>query len=272
MDELEEKLPETPAEMPETTPEIAPKPRHPFYDRIKSMHPDREFADDNEYLSAADEKMTEHEGYRSQNEEANKIVIEALFAEPRFAGVLNDIFEGADAIEALALHFSPEELQSAAQESNPDKWPEKKAARDQSRKEYQDWIGAVNANSEASQSTIGAWSERRGLDPEVVTDFVQNTVNAFLDDVYKGKITESLLDNLWEAKTKPADLEEAAATAEIKGRNANIEELTAKENGQQGDGLPAIASMGSMPEAPKPVKPKNDLEEIAEYSAKTRGR
>lgn len=244
-----------------------PAPRHPFYDRIKSMNPDKEFASDDDMLSAADEKMSEHEGYRSQNEEANKKIIEALYAEPVLAQVLDEVGQGASLVQALAKFISPDDLEKAAGESDAEAYETNKAQRESNRKAHQDFMDEVNANTAASQAVIEEWSAKRGIDPEAMTAFV-NDVSTVLQDAYKGKITPSFLDKMYEAQTKSADLEEAAATGEIKGRNANIEELTAKESGQQGDGLPAIASLGSTQAPPKPMAKKHELEEIADYSQK----
>lgn len=258
-------MPETPVQEMET-----PAPRHPFYDRIKSMYSDREFADDNEYLSAADEKLTEHEGYRSKNEEANKVIVDALYAEPVLAQVLEDVGQGADLVEALALYISPEDLMEAAKASNPEKWGEKKAMREANRSAHQQFMEEVDANTAASQKVIQEWSDKRGLDPDAMTAFV-NEVSAAMSDLFKGKVTPQFLDSMYEAKTKPDDLAAVAEEAEIKGRNANIEELTAKETGAKGDGLPAITSMGAQPTPPAPMKKKHELEEIVEYSQKVRG-
>ena len=247
--------------------EAAPPQRHPFLDRVKGMHPEREFASDDDILSAADEKMTEHEGYRTQNETANKKVIDALYAEPVMAQVLDDIGEGADLKEALALHVSPDDLEKALAESDPSKWPEKKAMREANRAAHEAFIGEVNANTAESQNTIQAWSEKRGLDGEAMTEYI-NELSSLFSDVYKGKITERLLDALYEAKTKPEDLAVAAEEGEIKGRNANIEELTAKESTQNGDGLPQILSQGTTQKAPEPEKPKHDLDDIVDYATK----
>ena len=268
MEEIKDmpETPETPVQEMET-----PAPRHPFYDRIKSMNPDREFADDNEYLSAADEKLTEHEGYRSKNEEANKVIVEALYAEPVLAQVLEDVGQGADLVEALALYISPEDLMEAAKASNPEKWGEKKATREANRAAHQQFMDEVAANTAASEGVIKAWADKRGLDPDAMTEHI-NDLSELASDLFKGKVTEKLLDALYEAKTKPADMAAVAEEAEIKGRNANIEELTAKETGIKGDGLPAITSMGAQPTPPAPSKPKHELEQIAEYSQKTRGR
>lgn len=249
---------ETPSEQP---------PRHPFYDRIKSMHPDREFASDDDMLSAADEKLTEHEGYRSQNEDANKKIIEALYAEPILAQVLDEVGEGADLAEALALHISPDDLEKALADSDSSKWPEKKAMREANRAAHQSFMDEVNANTAASQAVIEGWSAKRGLNPESTTEYI-NDLSAALQDIFKGKITEKFLDDMYEARTKAADLEEAATTGEIKGRNANIEELTAKESSPKGDGLPAISSLGAAQAPPKPAAKRHELEDIAEYSQK----
>jgi len=247
--------------------EQAPAPRHPFYDHIKSMHPDREFASDDEMLSAADEKMTEHEGYREQNETANKKIIDALYAEPILAQVLDEVGEGADLAEALALHISPDDLEKALAESDSSKWPEKKAMRESNRAAHQQFMDEVNANTTESQKVIEAWSAKRGLDPEGTTTFI-NDVSASLQDIFKGKITEKFLDDMYEARTKAADLEEAATTGEIKGRNANIETMTAKESVAKGDGLPALNSLGTTTAPPKPVAPKHELQDIADFTKK----
>lgn len=251
----------------EESTEQAPPPRHPFYDRIKAMHPDKEFGSDDELLSAADEKMTEHEGYRAQNEEANKMIIEALYAEPVLAQVLEEVGKGANLVQALAKYISPQDLEEAAGESDAETYEANKLTRESNRKAHQEFMDEVNANTAESQKTIEGWSAKRGLDPEAVTEFI-NEVSAILADAYKGKITEKFLDNMYEAKTKPDDLATAAEQGEIKGRNANIEELTAKETGTQGDGLPALSSMGSSTPEPKPTPKKHELQEIADFSKK----
>lgn len=252
---------------PVETTEATQPPRHPFYDRVKGMHPDKEFASDDDILNAADERMTEHEGYREQNETANKKIIDALYAEPVMANVLDDIGEGADMAEALALHVSPDDLEKALAESDPSKWPEKKAMREANRAAHQSFMDEVNANTAESQKTIQAWSDRRGLDGEAMTEYI-NELSSLFSDVYKGKITERLLDALYEAKTKPADMAEASEAGEIKGRNANIETITAKESAAKGDGLPGLTSLGTTAQVPTVAPPKHELQDIADFSKK----
>lgn len=258
--------------LPEAAPEMAaePKPKHSLYDKIKAMHPEREFADDDEILSAAEERMSDHENYRSQNEEANKVISEALKAEPVLAMAIEDVYKGASLVVALAKYISPQDLEEAAKEAEPESYAEALKMREENRKAHTQFMDEVNANTAESQKVIEAWSAKRGLEPEAVTAFVDE-VSSALSDLFKGKITEPFLDSMWEAKTKPEDLATVASEAEIKGRNAKIEELTAKDTEMKGDGLPALTSMGTQTKPPAPAKQKSELEEIADYSKRTRG-
>lgn len=264
----EESTPETPAtEVAESTAEPGPPPRHPFYDRVKAMHPDREFSSDDDILSAADEKMTDHEEYRNRSEEANQQVIDALLAEPVFARVLEDISAGASAVEALALHFSPQDLEDAAKASNPDKWAENKATREKRRSDNLAFEETIRNNVAESEKTIKKWSEDKGLTPEQTSKFI-GIINDALTPVFHGKTTEDFLDKMYKAMNYAEDIANAEETGKVQGLNANIETKTGKA--KVGDGLPSITSQGSAPKPSAPAPEPGPLDDVLEREAKNK--
>lgn len=251
-------------------PEETEKPRHPLFDRIKGKYPDKEFTSDDDYLSSADEMLTEHESYKQRNEEANQMIIEALFAEPVLAQVLEDVGKGATLIQALAKHISPEDLDEAAAATDDETFQNNLKARNENRAAHKAFMDEVNANSAASQKVIEEWSAKRGLDPDNVTEFI-NDVNAALADIFKGKITPKFLDDMYEARTKADDIAEAEQIAEVRGRNAGIEEKEANAGSLKGDNLPDITSMGANPVIKEKPKSKYaDLDEVVNYASKSR--
>ena len=260
-----ENTPETPEE---PTPEV-PAARHPLFDRIKGHYPDREFASDEDYLTAADEKIGELEGYKTESESANANLVDALMAEPTLAAVLMDVVKGYDMNQALARNINPSDLQEAIDKSD-EELQTSIAERKAKQAELQAFMEEVSGNIESSKPEVDAFCQEMNLSPEEGQRFLSQ-VNDALTEVYKGKITKSFLEKMYKAMNYAKDIEEASETGEIKGRNAAIEVQIEGESAPKGDGMPALASMGSMSAPEKKEAPKTGMEDVLEYE-KTRNK
>jgi len=241
----EQPMPETPAETSPETPV-----RHPIFERAKGYYPDREMSTDEDYYNALDEKLTENDTYRTENESANQSVIDALTSEPLLVKLIQDINNGATFIEALALHVDPSELELVQGDPDFDKWAANKAQREANAKAYKDFMAEVEGNVQASQQAVKAFAETNGLSEVQATEFM-STLQEILADAYKGKITEPTLTKIYKAMIHDSAVQEAAIEGEIKGRNENIELM--KEKDEPAD-LPVIPNSSKPPveQTPKP--------------------
>ena len=220
---------------PEPTP--GPKPSEAFRNRIKSANPDQDFTDDETYFQKASEELDNLTEYRNQNMEANKMLMDIFDAEPEVPEVLKDMAQGASFREALARHYSPEELTS--QEGDPDHegWKKNSSVREQKRAEKETNAKRKAENTEISTKSIQEFAKETNLDEGQATEFL-NKVGEALDEVYDGKISKSFLQSMYRALNYEKDLETAKSTGQIAGRNEKIE--TKKQTKPAGDGLPVL--------------------------------
>jgi len=210
-----------------------------FRNRIKSAYPDEEFADDEAFFGKASKQLDDLEQYRNNNMEANRALMEIFNAEPAVAEVLKDMIEGASLREALARHFSPEELTPA--EGDPDREGWKKNSETRAKRlEGNELANKTKAeNDEFSSKEIKEFATETGLEPDKAEEFLSKVGEA-LDEVYAGKISKSFLTSMWKAFNHEDDVKNAAETARITGRNEKI--VTEKETKPKGDGMPILGS------------------------------
>jgi hypothetical protein len=248
-----ETVPDTPAETPAPAETAPPKFSEAFRSRIKNNHPDQDFSDDETYFQKASEELDNLEAYRNKNIEANKALAGIFDAEPVVVEVLKDMFQGASFREALARHFSPEEL--TPQEGEPDRegWKKNAETRAQRMADEEKKAQENEANTEFSTKSIQEFAKETNLSDEQATEFL-NKVGEALDEVYAGKISKSFLNSMYRALNYDKDLETAKATGEIAGRNAKIDIKKEKENKPSGDGMPVVKGGETQPAKEGPKK------------------
>jgi hypothetical protein len=237
-------MPETPAEAP------PPNFSDTFRGKMKAKNGDQDFPDDESFFKKASEELDNLEAYRNNNMEANKALMGIFDAEPAIAEVLKDMVQGASFREALARHFSPDEL--TPQEGDPDRegWARNAEAREKKLAANELTAKQMVENNEFSTKSIQEFAKETNLSEEKATEFL-NQVGEALDEVYSGKISKSFLMSMYKALNHENDVKVAESNGIIKGKNEKID--VKKESKPAGDGLPNISGG----EKPPTVESKN---------------
>lgn len=248
--EITEETPQTPQETPEQAAEE--QPRHPIYDRVKGYFPDKTFEKDEDYLEAVAERLNSLETYQSENETANQKVIEALNSEPLLVKIMQDIGEGATFIEAIAQHLDPSDLELSKGDPGYEKWAENKAKREAEAKANKEFMDEVNANVASSQTVYKEFQEENSLSDDKLKE-VNDTLQSWLADAYKGKVSKQTLNLILKAITSDEKIADAAEEAEIKGRNQAIEVKKEKSKPSTPPVVPSVET----PPTQQSTKPKS---------------
>jgi hypothetical protein len=182
---------------------------------------------------------------------ADARIDEVLSLNPEFAAILQKVYNGEDAITAMTSVITPEEYADMV-ENGGIKSREARDGRIKRIKEVHDWEQARDANLQVSIETTRQFQEETGKS--------DNEIKAIIDTLYEindalsdGKVTKrelALIDKLLNADANVQTAAEAAAVAE---RNKQIEAKKTTDFKPSGDGLPPIASGGSVPES-NPLK------------------
>lgn len=233
-----------------------------FRNRIKKANGDQDFSDDESFFQKASEELDNLEKYRNNNMEANKVLMEIFASEPAVPEVLKDMVKGASFREALARHFSPDELTPAEGDPDEEGWKKNAEARGKKLSDNEAWNKTKDENEEFSKKSIQEFAKETGLAEDQAQEFL-GKVGEALDEVYSGKISKSFLSSMYKALNHETDVKAAETNGRIAGRNEKID--VKKESAPKGDGLPTISS-GAPPES-KPKK-KSWLEEVADTEKK----
>lgn len=221
-------------------------------ERLKSRHPDTEYADDEAIYGAinddydADQKALE--GYKK-----NEADMADMFGkDPRSASFLQNWRQGSNPVQQLVKEYGEDFLDYL---SDPDHADEIAEAQSEYLKNVADGNKLqeqYDKNMAQSLDVIDKFEEQYG--EEVANDLVAKLM-AVANDVVMGKITKEALDMFRMASSHDEDVEAAQHEGEVKGRNANItKNLRLKK---KGDGTPDLDGKGTG--AGKQKKPMPDL-------------
>ena len=267
---LEEVVPgdEAIAEMPATAESEAPEAEAPmeempkaseaFRGRIKSAYPDLPEDDDEAFYQKASEQLDNLEQYRNNNIEANKLLMEVFNAEPVIVEVLEDVGKGASFREAIARHFSPEELNPIEGDPDYEGWTKNAEARAKRLTDNEIANKTRAENNEFTMKEIKAFAEKNGISNDKAEEELEK-IGAVLEEVFSGRISASILQTIYNGVNHENDVKTAEDTGVIKGRNEKIE--VKKEPKMKGDGLPIL---GNSKDADVPVKKASWIDGIAE--------
>ncbi len=271
---LEEVVPgvEAVADMPVTAesdvPEAAapagemPKASEAFRGRIKSAYPDIPDDDDEAFYQKASEQLDNLEQYRNNNIEANKLLMEVFNAEPVIVDVLEDVGKGASFREAIARHFSPEEL--APMEGDPDYegWTKNAEARSKRLADNELANKTRAENEEFTMKEIKAFAKANGISNDKAEEELEK-IGAVMEEIFSGRITAATLQTIYNGVNHENDVKTAEDMGAIKGRNEKIE--VKKELKAKGDGLPVL---GNAKDAEAPVKKASWMDSLVDNEKK----
>jgi hypothetical protein len=186
-----------------------------------------------------------------QYRNADTRIDEVLQSNPEFAEILKRVYEGEDAIAAMASVISPEEYADMV-ENGGAKAKEAREGRVKHLKELREWERSRTDNMNISGQTVIQYQNETGKSDEEMMSIL-NTMNEINSALNDGKITKrelALIDKLINAD---ANAQTAAQAAAVAARNQKIDAQKASDFKPGGDGLPAIAPGGTPPERKDPL-------------------
>lgn len=214
--------------------------REMLNERMLSKYPDLDLNDDEAVSGRISDDFDEYDR-RIGEFQANEDKLNGMMkADPRSAYLLASLDNGEDLIVSL-VNLLGEDIRTILDdpESEASKALVKRAAEGKER------IAQSEANVEETKKVIAAWQEENGLSNEEgnqVLDFLQGV----LEDGLKGIVSRESLDMGLNAIRHDDDVATAAEDAEVKGRNAKIDETLRKRN--EGDGVAALDGANNPPQ------------------------
>lgn len=218
---------------------------------MSSRYPDQQFGtDDDIYAKIADDYAANDKEIARYKEQEGKI--KNLFTrDARSAKFMSDWMEGGDPVIAMIEQYGDDfrtalddpEMKEKLAEANK-KFVEQLAEEKKLEDEY-------NKNIEESIAVLDELEEKEGISGDKLDDAILH-LKTIANDVFMGKFTKEAIQAALKAQNYDADVESAAQEAEVRGRNAKVEEQLRKP--KQTDGMPQLGSRstgGSAPQRPK---------------------
>lgn len=224
----------------EETQEVeTPKGRAALRSRYKTRFPDRNWDEEDDdaladqAISDYDEMEGKIKGYEDENAKMNEL----LEKNPQSAAFLMGMARGEDFLVNLQKNFG-EDIVEAMQ--NPEKLKELAAAN----KEYHDNLESGKkgleeweTNMHTSLENLHQAQQEAGLTDEQVKEAMGKLIEV-VDDYEHGNLGIDTIKLFLNAINHDTDVEDAARKAEVRGRNANIDEQQRKR--KQTDGIPQL--------------------------------
>ena len=204
--------------------------RATFVSKYREAHPDDEFddADDEALFDRVSRDSEESANSLNKYKEEGKKLTNLFSADPRAAGMFTSWKEGGNPISYLLENFG-DEFKEALDD------PEKK---EEFGRSYQKWLDKVandkslkqecDDNLQATFKTLEDLQVQRGWSDEESLNVFNHVHDIIMDGIYN-KIGVGTFEMAAKALNYEKDVEEAAMTGEIKGRNAKIEEKLQKD-------------------------------------------
>lgn len=224
--------------------------RDAMSERLKKKYPDQEFGDDEALFGRINDDYDDYDKQIDEYKGREQSFVEMFNADPRSAQFINNWRNGADPVVELTRQFG-----DAFREALDD--PEKLDALAEANKEYlervaksKELVDQYEQNIDASIATLDQFQADNGLTDEQadeVMDFLKNIFN----DAIIGKFSRESMEMALKAINHDEDVASADADAEVRGRNAKINETLRKR--QAGDGTSPLngkSVKGSAPAGP----------------------
>lgn len=246
----------------EETQEVeTPKGRAALRSRYKTRFPDRNW-DEEDDDALADQAIADYddmEGKLKTYEDEDAKMSKLLEDNPQSAAFLMGMANGEDFLVNLQKNFG-EDIVEAMQ--NPDKLKELAAAN----KEYHEKIADAKkaeeeweANMTASLENLRKAQEEAGMTDEQVTEAMDKLIGV-VDAYNSGNIDMETIKLFLNAINHDTDVEAAARQAEVRGRNANIEEQQRRRKANT-EGIPKLGGQISKGGSGRTIT--NPLEDVS---------
>lgn len=223
--------------------------RQSLKERMLSRYPDLDVNDDEALAGRISDDYDELDGQLNGYKEREGKLTNMMNADPRSAHFLSRWAAGEDPVMALVRLFR-EDIRTIL--DDPDSEASQELARISA--EDQDSRDAAEANTAKTKAIVAQWKEENGLSDEEANE-VLDSMQKFLEDALEGNVSRESLDLFRNGLRHDEDVASAADDAEVRGRNAKINETLRKR--QEGDG---VAPLGGSAGKVNPQRPKSILQ------------
>lgn len=211
--------------------------RESMSERLAAKYPDMDFADDEVMFGRISDDYDDYDGQLNGYKDREKKITDMFASDPRSAHFLTSWSEGGDPVVEFVRRFGSD----IKERLDDPEWVEELAA---ANKDFVERVAKekeleemYQKNIEESKSVMAEFQEENGLTDDQL-DEVMDFLNRIYTDALVGKYDKESMEMALNAINHDMDVEDAAAEAEVKGRNAKIDEKLRTR--QAGDGTVAL--------------------------------
>jgi hypothetical protein len=217
------------------------KQLHDLQKKIQGKFKDKKFDSDNDYYDVLSQELSQHEKYRDDNTKANERILKLFESNPELGDIIHDMDKGSSFTEAIARNVDIDSIKPYDDEPDYDGWEKAKKERLQKLDERKKQKADYDKNLDVSIKTFEDFGKKKNWTPEQAKEFTGKIDNV-MQELSKGIISENFMVMMDRALNYVSDVQEAAETGEIKGRNTQIEVKRDAALKKDGDGLPDVKS------------------------------
>lgn len=223
--------------------------RSKFNERMKTKHPDKSFDDDEMLFAQIDNDYNDYDDRVAKLEDGERQLADMFNKDPKSGEFLASWHNGEDPVVYLVRTYGKDNIMDAINDeerleeiANANKEYVERVAKEKDLDEQ------YEQNLSKSLEEIDRIQEERGLSDEDVNEAMQWLIGV-VGDAVMGKFTPETIEMALKAMHHDIDVASAASEAEIRGRNAKIEERLRKRG--QGDGIAALTGKNGAVAQPK---------------------
>lgn len=223
--------------------------RDQMLDRLKTRYPDREFADDEAVYGQIYDDYDDYDSQVQGYQDREKAFTDMFTSDPRSAHFINNWRKGEDPVVGLVRQFGTDIVDAV---NDPERQEEIAAAN----KEFVARVAKEKALDDEYVDNLGTslqelerMRDEEGYSDDELDDAMEFLIGIVRDGVM-GKFTPDSIKMALKAINHDADVETAGYEAEVRGKNARIEERLRKRG--QGDGTSALDGRNGSGGSPMP--------------------
>lgn len=234
-------------------------------ERMKGKYPEKDFSDEEVFFGQISDDYDDYDKQLSGYQEREKAFSDMFASDPRSASFMMAWKNGEHPMTALVRQYGKDGLEEIL--SNEEKMDEFAKANEEylarvaKEKELEQ---QYQTNLEASMKTLEEMQAQQGLTDEQVDKAMEFLVNIMKDGIV-GKFSPESIAMALKAINHDADVNQAAEEAEVRGKNAKVEETLRRNT--KGDGtanLDGKNGTGGM------QKPRRNLGALERFGSENR--
>lgn len=203
-------------------------------ERLRGKHPDKPFDDDEAAWNQINDDYDDYDRRIGAYQEQEKSLSDMFGSDPRSAQFITEWRKGGDPVVELVRLYG-NDIGEAIDD------PDKQDAIAEANKEFVERVSkskkldeTYKANLVESLSEIEKIQQERGLTDDQIDD-AMSWLLGIVGDAVMGKFAPETIDMALKAKNYDADIAGASHEAEVRGRNAKIQEQM--RHAKEGDGV-----------------------------------